>query len=408
MLGNIISAFFSRSFVALCNFGILLLSSHYLGSDLLGQASLLVLNMAIIQTINEVYTGSSLVYFIPSHSISQIYRQGFLFALTSTLLFNLINYWLGGKGHELWPHLLCLSFMITINAFNNVILLAKERVKLYNLMVFLQPFIMISAFAIQIFLLNDRSLNAYIHSLYISYGVSLLISSIRVMGFINENEVKAKISILNVIKNGFMNQLGNLAHTLSNRFNYYVLGSAALVGVYASSTSLVEGIWIISGSVSPLILSYVANQTDGTKNAILTLLLAKLCLLLGVICVLVLFLIPGDFFVTMLGPGFGQTKTVMLYLSPGILCLSFSSIISHYFSGLGLQKIQLLANTLGLLVTLCLAWPLIRAFGLLGACYAASAAYFVQAFVLTLVFIRKNKISAAEIISLNLNTHLLK
>lgn len=194
-----------------------------------------------------------------------------------------------------------------------------------------------------------------------------------------------------------MNELGNLAHTLSNRLNYFLLGSASLVGIYASSTSLIEGIWIISGSVSPVILSYVANRQNASGNAGIALTLAKICFLLGVVAVGVVFLLPASLFTYILGNDFAQAKEVMLLLSPGILCLTFSSILSHYFSGLGLQKIQLGANVTGLLVTVCMAWPLIRWFGLHGACYAASLAYFVQALVLTVVFLRRNNMRLSDL-----------
>jgi O-antigen/teichoic acid export membrane protein len=408
LVKNIISAFFSRSFVALSNFALLLLLTHYLGSGVVGQLSILVLNLAIIQTVSEIYTGSSLVYFIPSHSISKLYKQGFLFSLLCSITLNLGFIIFNNVQNEFWPHLFLLSLILTLNSFKNVILLGRQKIKAYNLLVLMQPLLMLLLVGFEILLINEKSITGYILALYLSYGLVLMVSSILVMRVIKADEAIQVISIKKVIKNGIINQLGNLAHTLSNRFNYYLLGSMALVGVYASSTSLIEGVWVISGSISPLLLSYVANQKDSERNAQLTLLLAKLCLILGFSCILILIVLPVSFFTYLLGNDFVQTKTVMIFLSPGILCLSFSSILSHYFSGLGLQKIQLLANASGLLITLCLAWPLISLYGLFGACYAASMAYFVQALVLTAIFVKQNKISLRELLSLKLKLGLLR
>lgn len=394
--------------MAFANFAILLLSARLLGSDIVGQVSLLILNIAIIQTINEIYTGSAVVYFIPKSAVSSIYKQGFLFALVCTLILNIGFILLQKQGSVLWPHLLCLSFMITLNAFHNVLLLAKEKIKQYNLLVMLQPILMLTLLSLQLLMSENRHLQVYIVALYGSYGITLFLSTYYLRRVLTNNTGQPAVSMAAVIKNGFMNQLGNLAHTLSNRLNYYLLGSAALVGVYASSTSLIESVLIISGSISPIVLSHVANQKDSANNAALSLTLAKICFVAGLLCVVLLVLMPSAFFTFVLGKDFEQTKQVMLFLSPGVVCLSFSSILSHYFSGLGLQKIQLSANVSGLVITLFTAWPFIHLFGLVGACYAASLAYFTQALVLTLVFMKQNNVSLAQLLSPKIESGILK
>lgn len=406
MLKNIITAFFSRGAVALSNFALLLLTAHYLGSEVVGQVSLLILNIAIVQTINETYTGTALVYFVPGSAMMQIYRQGALFVLLVTVLF-CAGFALFGAGQvNLIVHLFFLSILYTFNAFHNALLLAREKIRAYNILVFLQPFLMLVTLLFQVVVFRHRSFDAYILALYLASGTTLLLSALFLFPLFTGGG--SPVNFWHVLRNGVMNQLGNLAHTLSNRLNYYLLGSAALVGVYASSTSLIEAIWIISGSVSPIVLSHVANRKEDAGNARLTLLLARLCFLLGIICVLILFFVPSGLFVFLLGQDFTQVKTVMLYLSPGVVCLSFSSILSHYFSGLGQQKTLLLANVCGLLVTVSTAWVLIARFGLIGACYSASLAYFVQALILTLVFLKQNKIGLKEIFHPKIDATLLK
>jgi hypothetical protein len=118
--------------VALSNFALLLLSARYLGSEIWGQVCILILNIAIIQTVNEIYTGSAIVYFVPKNSIAQIYRHGFLFALASSLALNLLFWLLNKVDTTMFFHLLGLSFTITLNAFHNVLLLAREKIKHYK------------------------------------------------------------------------------------------------------------------------------------------------------------------------------------------------------------------------------------------------------------------------------------
>ena len=78
MLKNIISTLFTKGFVALVNLTILIVSSKQLGSDVRGQVSLLILNIAIIQIINEIYTGYALVHFIAKFSLKKVYTRGII------------------------------------------------------------------------------------------------------------------------------------------------------------------------------------------------------------------------------------------------------------------------------------------------------------------------------------------
>lgn len=180
-----------------------------------------------------------------------------------------------------------------------------------------------------------------------------------------------------------------------------------LVGIYASASSLIESVWILSGSISPLILTHIANQKDSSNNSRVTLLLSKISFVLSLVCVLCVLVLPEEFFTLMLGKDFTGTKTIMLYLSPGIVCISFSSIISHYFSGLGQQRILLAANSCGLAVTLSTSHYFISHYGLIGACYSASLSYFMQSLILTIVFMSQNKLKLSNLFEIRDDLQLL-
>ncbi len=125
-------------------------------------------------------------------------------------------------------------------------------------------------------------------------------------------------------------------------------------------------------------------------------------------CVVVLYFIPREFFVFLLGNDFIHVKTVMLYLSPGILLISFATIISHYFAGLGKQKILLIANSFGLLTTISTSRYLISRDQLLGACFAASLSYLVATVILVFFFIKENKFSVLDLLRFKKDFELLK
>lgn len=410
MLKTLISSFFTKSVVAFTLLAVLLVSSRQLGSAVVGQVSLVILNLAIIQAISDIYTGSALVYFLSKHNLAKIYRMGLLWTVVCILVLNAVFYLFKIGVNELWIHVLVLSFISTLQAFHTVILLARENIRMYNFLVFFQPVVLLAVLCLNVFVLQIRTVNAYIIAMYVSGCSSFVVSTIQIIRILNEKDNRDGADWKVIIKNGFMNQLGNLAHILSNRYNYYKLEAIAimLAGVYASATSLIESVWIITGSVSPVILTHIANQRDIPNDSKITFLLSKLCFLLSLICVLVIFIIPADFFTFLLGKDFSGTKSIMLYLSPGVLCISFSGIISHYYSGLGKQKILLLANSLGLLVTLCTSYFFISQYGVTGACYAASLSYFTQAMVLILIFMKQNKLALSDLFSFRRDLSLLR
>jgi O-antigen/teichoic acid export membrane protein len=410
MIRNILSTFVTRSLVAAFNLAILLVASRHLGSAVWGEVSLLILNLAIIQTINDIYTGSAMVYFIPRSNLRRIYRTGLVWTLFCIILVNTGFYIFNVGLKDQWIHVLIISFMITVHAFHNILLLATEKIWMYNFLQFLQPALVFIVLSINIFIIDMQTVIAYITALYVSLAFSLLVSLTWIVLALREPpRADGEFNPFQIFKNGLTNELGNLAHTLSNRFNYYMLqANIVLVGIFASGSSLIESVWLISGSISPVVLTYIANRAHVPENARITFLLSKISLLLGLAGVTVLYFIPGEFFTWLLGPDFSGVKRVMLLLSPGILCISFSSIISHYYSGQGRQKILLTANACGLSVTLFTSYFFITRYGIAGACYAAALSYATQSLVLVISFMKNNALNFRELFSFRKDLALLK
>jgi O-antigen/teichoic acid export membrane protein len=307
-----------------------------------------------------------------------------------------------------WVHLFLLSFIVILHSFHLVFILGKEKIKLYNWLSFYQPLILLLSLLIFIFVLQQKSVTSYIISMYISFVPPAIISSIYIFKEYR-NPIKQEVFLVKqIFTNGFYNQFAALTHMLSNRYNYYLLSTNLLVGVYSSATSLIESVWLISGSVTPIILTHVANSKQNEENKHITFVLAKLCFLLSIVCVLVLYFIPDAFFVFLLGDDFAETKHIMLLLSPGILCVSFSSIIVHYYSGIGQQKTIALANLCGFITTISLGYTLISNYSVIGACYVSSISYFITSMILLIVFMRKHHFTIKDLFEIRKNIYLIK
>jgi O-antigen/teichoic acid export membrane protein len=387
-----VTGFFARAMVAAFNLVTLLICSRLLGSSVLGEVVKVVLNVAIIQAITEIFTGPSLVYFIPRSNLSRLYRQGIVWTIVCVLPLSLVFYAFGnfafGEGlREHWLDVLVLSLLACGTGFQNVLLLGKERVRAYYWVQFLQPALLCITLAISVFFAGMRGSDPYLLALYLSWTVSFCVSLLfLVREFGGSHPVLDASMPGDVIRKGFVNQLGNLAHILSNRFNYYVLAAATAVGVYSSATSLIESVWMVSAAVSPVLLSHVANRKDEPMQRILTLRIARACFVISILFALVLLFIPAGFFTWLLGKDFSGVKEIMLLLAPGVAAVSYSSVISHYYSGKGQQHVLLAANTCGLVITLALSYLMVTRLGLWGAAITASLAYGAQAIYLILKF----------------------
>lgn len=403
MKRNILNTLVTQGSVALMNLAILLMSSRYLGSEVVGKVSMLILGMAIIQSVNDIYTGPATIFHAGSASIRKIYIKGLIWTILCTGLMNVVFLMLDERYSGIRIALLVLSYLSNLHYFQVVLVLSREKIKLYNFLNFLQPALMALSLAALIFVLGLRGLGVSLWSLYISWGVALAVSLFCFLPLLGKDAQTNVPSFSAIIRTGITNEMGNLAHTLSNRYNYFILGSAALVGVYSASSSLIERVWIIGGSIAPIILTRVANRQNETSNVRVTLSLAKISLALSIVCALAVYLLPPSFFIWLLGKDFGAVRSVMLCLVPGVLCISFSTVISHYFSGLGQQKLLLYANLSGLFVTLLLSYPLVRDYGVYGAAFTASASWATQAIVITFFFWKLNGLSAADFFALKIS-----
>ena len=409
MIKSILNTFASKGLIAIFNLLILLISSKFLGGEVIGQISLLILNISIIHVISEIYSGYALVHYIPKIALSKIYKIGTVWVFACVLLLNFI-FWLFNVGNNIFIiHSLALSMFLVLHSFNCVIILAKQKIKIYNLLLLIQPLILLLFLAYIVFFIDSRVVYSYIWSLYPAYIIPMLISSLVVYRLIKKDQTASSdIAVLTIFKSGFMNQLGNLAHMLSNRYSYYVLSSNIIVGLYANATSLIESVWIIGNSITPIVLSRIANSKSPNSHKETVLAFSKVSFLLSLICVIVLYFLPNELFVFILGKDFVTIKQIMLYLAPGMLCISFSVVISHYFSAIGIQKAQLIANIMGLIVTVTTSHYFISRYQIVGACIVASLAYAVQCIVIVFLFIKNNKMKLSNLFTFKKDITLLQ
>jgi len=149
-----------------------------------------------------------------------------------------------------------------------------------------------------------------------------------------------------------MAQLGNVIQYLNYRLSYFILNhytTYANVGIYSVGVMISESIWLISSSIATVQYSKIANINDLNYSRDLTLKLAKLSFVATFICVIILNFLPQGVFYFIFGKDFGPVKTVIFYLSTGIISFGLTVSISHYYAGVGKYYINTIAAFIGLI-----------------------------------------------------------
>lgn len=397
MFRNILQSVFTKGFVAIINFLVFIISAKYLGTSSRGEINILVLNIAIIQILNEIYTGYSLIYFIPKYDLRKIFITGLIYTFMACSLGNSLFYFIGKQlpGYE-WLSFI-ISLLVILNTFNCVLILGKERIALYNFLCLFQPLILLIGLCYSILYLKNFTLEAYLFPMLISFLVSFPISLFSALKLKSDPDKKSSFEAKPIFIYGFICQMGVLLFLLSNKYSYYLLGSNDQVGLYGTACSLIESVLIIANGISPVFLARVANSGNTEQNVKVTLSLSKISCLLSILTVLVLLLIPNSIYIAVLGKGYALVKHYMMLYAPGIIIMSFISIINNYFSAIGKLKQVLVCNFFGFTASLIASHLLIPVYGIPGAAAAANLAYLITAICITYVFFKINHLRFSEL-----------
>jgi len=390
----------SRLIITLISFIVVIINARNLGAGGVGEITLLVLGITIILLISNVVGGGALVYLIPRFDLFTILVPAYFWSFLSAIIgayalsfFDLIP-------RIYTHHVLFLSLFQSLASTNLNVLLGKEKIKQFNFISVFQVVVLIGSLILFFFYLNRIEVISYIYSMYLAYFSSFLISAFAIRKFVNfEGFEKFDEAIIQIFKYGTYVQLANLLQLLNYRLGYFIierfLGKPSL-GVFSVGTQVSEGLWLFGKSVAMVQYSRISNSTDAVYARILTLRFIKFVFVLTFSLLAVLILIPDSFFVLIFMKDFSGLHQIILSLSPGILAMSVSMILSHFFSGTGRHYHNTISSGIGLVLTLIFGFTLIPEFGILGAGITASISYFASAGYQLIVFMKITKTSAGN------------
>jgi O-antigen/teichoic acid export membrane protein len=401
MFKKILGTGAARAVNVLTQLATLIMGTRYLGAAEWGKAFVAQTDITFLLIGIELIAGSGLVYFTPRKKVATLMKISYgwiaFVMLIYLLLFGIMQFF-PKFYHTIVPEgyawlILLMTFIYSLHEFNLNHFLGKEKVATYNWLFLIQILTQVSMMAVLIFALNLRTAKALLYSQLCGYSLATLIGWILLFPNLKREEREPlKDSLKEMLHYGAFMQLSTLVSTLNKRLSLYLLNTHCdekSIGVYASGTQVTEGVNIVGQSIGLVEFSALSNTENKQRASQLTLRFMKLSILLTFTALLVICLMPTNFFEWLFSGEFSDIHTVILLMAPGIVFFSAHTVLANYFSGTGKPKYNLYASLIGLSVTLVSAFVLIPWLGIRGAAITTSLTY-ISLFVYQWLVFRKH------------------
>ncbi len=404
MFKKILHTFGTRLATAVISFLIAVAVSQSLGAAGKGEQGILITSIALILIFSNIVGGASLVYLVPRYPLKRLVLPAYVWSLITGFMLAAVFVFLRMIPAAWFWHVALLSVLNSWISIHSSLMIGQKRIGRSNILNLAQTALTLISLLLMVGVFKWLSVEAYIISLYIAYIFALVLSVVMVVPVfrVKEKDTVPFARVLGALfRYGYMNQLAHIAQILSFRVSYYFLDSISgekAVGIYSNGVSLMESVWMISGSIALVQYSDIANSNDRVWAAQLSAKLSRYAIWASLLIILPMVWLPPAFYVFIFGPEFSEVSNVMRWLAPGVLVFNYALILGHYFSGTGRYYVNAVASGAGLLLTLLLCILLIPLYGTTGAAIAAIASYLLTSVVVFWIFSRESRISPARLL----------
>lgn len=382
---DILFTMLSRAALLILNFLLVLATTRLWGAEGRGLIALFATDLGLISIFTSIFSGSSTSFnlrkFLPADLFLPVFLWAFIISFFGAVSFHI----LGRTEYSLF--LFISSTLLGCITFFNSLFVGKQSINRYNLVVVLQPLLMI--LFLMIFYLFDSSYFSYFYAQCTSLMVLLSLCF-----FMNDTPLlisknSYKEVTISLFKFGVQTELSNFLQFFNYRLSYYFLGyysGLAAVGIFSIGVSLSEIVWKLSGSISTVQYSQLLSQNKNQEARRVTTKMAWLCCGVTLLFLLIAFMIPAPIYGWVFGDEFVEAKSILMILSPGVLAVAVSNVWGHYFSAFGELKILIFKSLSGVIVALVLSLLLVPSLGVKGACWVNLMANFVCSLVLGVAY----------------------
>lgn len=372
---------------------LVLMNLHFVHVEGQGTIALINFGILILATLSQFIGGGALIYLIPRIGEHKIALPSLLWiGISASLTFVLLLF----LGAPFIGFTLLLGTLQAIFVLQQMILLGKEKIESYQVLLFTQS-VSSLIFVACFYLATDWGVLAFVSGQVLSF---ILTASV---GFFLTAHVWKSMSfgltkndLHQTAKLGGYAQFGNIFHLGNQRsYLYFLEGSSAegkvFAGVFSILMYVAEALWSVVKSLSSILASRVAQTTNFTEHLALTkryLIIGLSTTALGALCFM---LVPNSWLAVFIDYDIAFLKEGFFFLVPGIIANAATVSFAHLFSGKGLHQYNFYSAVSGFSIAICCSAFLIPSDNINGACLSASAAFITQCLVQVLFYFKLKK-----------------
>ena len=392
MLKKIIFAFQANFLVTVLNLIIILITSRYLGAAGRGYLSIIATYLGIIQLITGIIGPGTLPFLLRKFNYASIFFLAVLWSVTISIITTFLLTLVGFINREISIVFFLNAFTGSIFFLNIRMLISANKLRWYNLLVILQPVIILAClFAFD----NNFNRNDFFNFQFTSYLIIILISTIILKDDIFKKPQISTIKKLTIeaFTLGTFNQLSSFTQLINYRLSFLFLekfSGLKSVGIFSIILSIANVVWLFSTTVGTLIGEEMNRFKDNYyKGLQLINKYLKVTITVSLMFLVIINLLPSAVYVYILGLEFDSIRNYLMIFSPAILIFSISKVLAFYFSSLGRVRVSFYASVIGLIPTLAGIW-LIKYLDIYGVIISTTLSFSFSTFVF-LVYYFKNK-----------------
>lgn len=362
-----------------------------------GELTIILSIAGILNLIYALVISPATVYFIPKEDKNLVVSSLLTFFIVASF-FSLLTIFVFFRENFTATSSILISLLMTFPNIFLYVLYGNYKIKYYSILNILIFLFQVSSVAVIFFLIGLKNVKSIIISYYFSYVIWIIIITIFVVKkekiVLNFNLKKIFTFFKIFLPISLLSQLGSIFQYLNYRADFFILNyfhGASSVGVYSIGTSLSEHLWLISGSISMVVYSKISNIQDEEQKINITRKAANISFYITLIMTLAILALPSGFWTFVFGKDFLEVRYIIFPLSLGIIAISLSIIVAHYFAGKGKFYINLIAAAIGLVLTIIFDFLLIPELNFYGAGIASSISYLAISIFLIIIFNKNTK-----------------
>jgi len=375
-----------------------------LGPEGNGQYAVALLLPSMLATFLNMGISPANVYYLGAGKVDTltafrtIIRLVLIITLTGLLLGAVCILYFGESwfpdvpNYVLWTALALFPFAL-FQTFLASIFQGRQQFKTFNLILLAQPTLFLALLLIMPIFSVIR-LEYVVFACLISNIVTVCISLFKVRKEISPNtdsNIQSNYS-KHVISYGLRAHLSNILAFVNYKADIFIINlivNPAAAGIYVIAVQIVERLWLVSQSVSTVILprlSELSSNEESRKQ--LTPIICRMVLAVTLVLALLLGTLAYPLVVIIFGKAYTESVRALLLLLPGIVAGSGARVLANDIAARGRPELNMYFSAIVVVINVSGNVLLIPEFNLSGAAMATTIAYIVN-FLLRLIVYQK-------------------